>query len=56
MTTYNELYYDIKRAVDEGFVLGHIDDFHDGAYHAYRYVLDMLEEIREAEMMNDVRV
>lgn len=49
MNTYDELYDDIKRAVNEGFEMGHIDDWHDGAFHAYRYVLDRLEEIREAE-------
>lgn len=53
MKTYDELYDDVKRAVDEGrglrFEKGRLDNWNDGAYYAYRYVLDKLEEIREAE-------
>ena len=47
MKTYDELYNDVKRAVDEGLAQDHKDDWHDGASHAYRYVLDRLEEIRK---------
>ena len=50
MKTYDELYDDIKRALDEYFEEGHDDDYHCGAYHAYRYVMDRLEEIREDEL------
>lgn len=49
MKTYDELYNDVKRAVDEYFEQAYDDDWHCGAYHAYRYVLDRLEEIREVE-------
>ena len=49
MKTYDELYDAIKRAVNEGFELGHINDWHDGAHHANCYFLDRLEEIREYE-------
>lgn len=53
MNTYDELYDDIKRAVNEGYELrfekGRLVDWNCGAYYAYRYVLDKLEEIREAE-------
>ena len=47
MKTYDELYNDVKRAVDKGFEQALTDDWHCGARHAYRYVLDRLEEIRE---------
>ena len=47
MKTYDELYDAIKRVVDDGFELGHSDGWHGGAFHAYRYVLDRLEEIRK---------
>ena len=46
MKTYDELYDDIKRAADEYFEEAHDDDYHCGAYNAYRWVLDRLEEIR----------
>lgn len=49
MKTYDELYDDIKGALDDGYVLGHAEGWNGGAYHAYRYVMDRLEEIREAE-------
>ena len=45
MKTYDELYDDIKRALDEGMELGG-EDWKNGANFAYRYVLDRLEEIR----------
>lgn len=32
---------------DEYFEQSYDDDWHCGAYHAYRYVLDKMEEIRE---------
>lgn len=47
MKTYDELYDDMKRAVDEYFEEAYDGDYHLGAYNAYRYVLDRLEEIRE---------
>ena len=49
MKTYEELYNAVKRAVDENFEEALIDDYHCGAYNAYRYVLDKLEEIREVK-------
>lgn len=56
MKTYDELYDDIKCAVDEYFEQGHDDDWHDGAHHAYRYVLDRMEEIRkEANEKNTIQ-
>ena len=54
MRTYDELYDYIKRKVDEGFELGHINDWHDGAHHVNQRVLLMLEQIREAEKMDEV--
>ena len=47
MKTYDELYDDIKRAVDGGMEFG-LDDWKNGANFAYKYVLARLEEIREA--------
>ena len=59
MKTYDELYDDIKRAVSDGFKFGYRNKPYDitdlegyvnhGAFNAYRYVLDRLEEIREAD-------
>ena len=58
MITYDELYDDIKRAVSDGFKFGYRNEPYDitdregyinyGAFNAYRYVLDRLEEIRKA--------
>ena len=49
MKTYDELYKAVKRSADEYFEEAHDDDYYLGAYNAYRYVLDKLEEIREVE-------
>lgn len=60
MKTYDELYDDIKRAVNDGFENGYSNEPYDvtdwggyvnyGAFNAYRYVMDRLEEIREFEV------
>ena len=46
MKTYDELYEAVKRAADDYFEQSYDDDYHYGAYNAYRWVLDRLEEIR----------
>lgn len=50
MKTYDELYDDIKRTVAKRFEDYKVDYWSDGAYHAFRYVLDRMEEIREKEL------
>ena len=46
MKTYDELYDYIKHEADEVLEQAINDDWLCGVYHAYRYVLDKMEEIR----------
>lgn len=56
MKTYDELYDDIKREVDKRLEDYKYDYWSGVAYHAYKYVLDRMEEIREAELDAKKRV